>query len=304
MNSDVVVEANNLRQRYGDFTAVDGISFRIERGQVFALLGTNGAGKTTTMDLLAGFRSPTGGTVRVFGVDPRAQHRRIATRVGIVLQEAGFFDGLTVRETIEAWRRFHPDPRGLAEALDLVELTDRAGVQVGRLSGGEKRRLDVTLGLLGKPELLLLDEPTTGLDPAARRRIWHVLRDLVAGGLTVVLTTHYMEEAEFLADTAAIVDRGRIVRAGPVAEIIQQAVSRISFRLPDPFGVADLPRLERVQVGTADGRVVLGASDPQAVLPELFKWAADNHIVLSDLEISAGSLEDVFLTVAGHGKES
>jgi ABC-2 type transport system ATP-binding protein len=302
MSERVIAEVRDLHQKYGRFPAVGGISFQVRHGEVFALLGTNGAGKTTTMDALAGFRRPTGGSVQVFGVDPYTHRRTIAPRIGVLLQEAGFFEGLTVTETIRAWRRFVPEARPAAEALELVGLAAHARTQVGRLSGGERRRLDLALGLLGRPELLFLDEPTTGLDPEARRRTWLLLRDLVAEGMTVVLTTHYMEEAEFLADRVAIMDHGRIMRQGTVADVTTPVGGRISFRLPDGLESADLPLDERVGVERSAARTVLTAPAPQRALLDLLTWADANGIELSELEVRKGSLEDAFLDVAASGR--
>ncbi|GAA3535270.1 ABC transporter ATP-binding protein [Amycolatopsis ultiminotia] len=263
------------------------------------MLGTNGAGKTSTMDVLEGFRRPGGGSARVFGVDPFADRERIAHRMGIMLQEAGFFDDLTVTETVRAWRRFTADPLGLDEALELVDLGKVAHTRVGKLSGGERRRLDLALAVLGRPELLFLDEPTTGLDPQARRRTWAVLENMVAGGMAILLTTHYMEEAQYLADQVAIMDRGRIVRHGSVAEVIgADHGSTITFS-------SDVPVPVEVAGVAEDGRHhELTSVDPQADLRRLIGWADDAGARLRDLEVRRNSLEDVFLRVAGDEDEA
>jgi ABC-2 type transport system ATP-binding protein len=224
--------------------------------------------------------------------------------VGIVLQEAGFLDVLTVAETVDAWRRFTPGARSRAEALEMVDLADRAGTPVGRLSGGEKRRLDLTLGLLGNPEVLFLDEPTTGLDPEARRNIWQLLRELILGGMTVLLTTHYMEEAEALADHVAIMDRGRIVREGTLAEVTARAATVVRFRLPPALTTADLPPLDGAEVTEREGLVLVHSHEPQHVLFTLLGWAHARAVQLAELNVNAGSLEDAFLAVAAGERNS
>ncbi|SEK89373.1 ABC transporter ATP-binding protein [Streptacidiphilus jiangxiensis] len=298
MLNESVIEVRDLRKKYGDFPAVDGISFEVRRGQIFALLGTNGAGKTTTLDVLGGFLRPTSGSVRVLGLDPARDRAKLGSRLGIMLQEAGFFESLTVAETIDAWRRFTPGARPRAEVLELVGLTHRTSTGVGRLSGGERRRLDLALSLLGGPEVLFLDEPTTGLDPEARRNTWNLLRELAQRGMTVLLTTHYMEEAEFLADRLAIMDRGSIVREGSLAEIRARTASTITFSLPAPLTLADLPRPENTQVEEEAGQVSVTTREPQRTLGLLLGWADTRNLDLTDIHVDAGSLEDVFLDIA------
>lgn len=304
MISEAVIEVRDLRKDYGSFTAVNGISFQVPRGEVFALLGTNGAGKTTTMDLLAGFQRPTGGAVRVLGADPATQRSTIAARVGVMLQEAGFFEDLTVAQTVDAWRRFTPGARSRGEALELVGLTRQTRTPVGRLSGGEKRKLDLALSLLGTPEVLFLDEPTTGLDPEARHNTWRLLRELSTGGMTVLLTTHYMEEAEFLAQRVAILDRGEIVREGTIADITVRSGANISFRLPPPLGAADLPPLADTRIDKDAEVLRLATKDPQRVLHAILVWADQQGVELAALQVDSGSLEEAFLEVAASGKDA
>jgi ABC-2 type transport system ATP-binding protein len=304
MVDDLVIEVRELRKDHGSFPAVRAISFEVRRGQVFALLGTNGAGKTTTMDVLAGFQAPTAGTVRVLGCDPRSERETIAPRVGVMLQEAGFFDGLSAAETVDAWRRFTPGARPRDEALDMVGLTDRIGTPVGRMSGGERRRLDLALALLGRPEVLFLDEPTTGLDPEARRRTWELLRELTVDGMAVLLTTHYMEEAEVLADHVAIMDRGIVVRAGTLEEIRDGAASVVSFRLPPALATADLPTFPNTRAACEAGRVHLTTPTPQRTLLALLNWADAHNVALDDMAVTAGSLEEIFLEIAAAGRET
>ncbi|MFF4598186.1 ABC transporter ATP-binding protein [Amycolatopsis sp. NPDC001319] len=293
MGREVVVEVDGLRVEYGAFVAVHGLSFTVRAGEVFGLLGTNGAGKTSTMDVLEGYRRPSAGSVRVFGVDPANEREKVAPRVGIMLQEAGFFDDLTVVESIRAWRRFTADAMSVDEAVELVDLGKVAGTRVGKLSGGERRRLDLALAVLGRPELLFLDEPTTGLDPQARRRTWHVLENMVAGGMAILLTTHYMEEAQYLANRVAIMDRGRIMRHGSVDEVIgADHGSTVTF-----VSEVAVP-VELAGVSEDARHYELSSTDPQADLHRLFDWAARSGARISDLEVRRNSLEDVFLKVA------
>ncbi|MQS16016.1 ABC transporter ATP-binding protein [Streptomyces kaniharaensis] len=303
MNTESVIRVADLRVDYGAKTAVAGIGFDVRPGEVVALLGTNGAGKTTTMDVLEGYLRPTSGSVTVLGHDPYTGRARIAPQIGIMLQEAGFFGELTVAETVHAWRRFTPNAASVQDALHLVDLEGRARTKVGRLSGGERRRLDLTLSVLGRPRLLFLDEPTTGLDPESRRETWRFLKQMVDDGMTMLLTTHYMEEAEFLADRVAIMDHGRIVRHGSVDEVLaQDASTRIRVISDAAVNARTLPPLPDTEVSDADGRVTLATADPQPVLRLLLNWADDNALRLRGLEVRTASLEDVFLDVAATGR--
>ena len=219
MDDTGIITVRDLRRRYGGsggrgFEAVRGVTFSVCRGELFALLGTNGAGKTSTMEVLEGLAPPTRGTVRVLGCDPCRDRARVRRRMGIVLQEGGFPSDLTVAEAGRMWAGTLSAPRPVPEALELAGLGHRAGVAVRSLSGGERRRLDLAMAILGRPEVLFLDEPTTGLDPESRRRTWQLIRGLLGSGTTIMLTTHYLEEAEALADRVAIMHQGRIVRAG------------------------------------------------------------------------------------------
>jgi ABC-2 type transport system ATP-binding protein len=303
MNTESVIQVADLRVDYGAKTAVAGITFDVRAGEVVALLGTNGAGKTTTLDVLEGYLRPTSGSVTVFGHDPYTERGRIAPHIGIMLQEAGFFGELTVAETVRAWRRFTPNASSVQEALRLVDLEDRARTRVGRLSGGERRRLDLTLSVLGRPRLLFLDEPTTGLDPESRRETWRFLKKMVDDGMTMLLTTHYMEEAEFLADRVAIMDHGRVVRHGTVGDVLaQESSTRISVTADATVNARTLPPFPEAEVREVDGRVTLVTPDPQPVLKLLLRWADDNAVRLRGLEVRTASLEDVFLDVAATGK--
>jgi ABC-2 type transport system ATP-binding protein len=300
--AEMVLEVNELRKEYGHVRAVDGVSFALHRGEILALLGTNGAGKTTTLDVLLGNVAPTAGRVRVLGADPRGERRLIAPRVGVMLQSAGFFDDLTVQETVDAWRRFTPGARERGEALQLGGLEAQARTRVGQLSGGERRRLDLCLALLGTPELLFLDEPTTGLDPEARRSCWRLLQRLNEAGTSILLTTHYMEEAEYLADTVAFLDHGQLVRQGTLAEVVSRGEAAISFRLPADIALSDLPPLADAAPHCERGVVHLRTPQPQPTLVRLLTWADARGVVLGDLRVDPGSLEDVFLDIAEKGE--
>ena len=294
MPPEPAVEIRDLRKTYGAVEAVRGIDLRVERGEVFALLGPNGAGKTTTVEILEGHRARDGGEVRVLGHDPGRNPRSLKERVGIVLQQTGVDEYLTVREVVEMVGGYYPDPRDVDEVIELAGLTDVARQRVKKLSGGQRRRVDFAIALAGEPELLFLDEPTTGFDPSARRQAWDTLRGLAALGKTIFLTTHFMDEAQALADRLAIIAGGRIIAAGSVADLIRErgAEVRISFRLDD--GLAPPAEL----AATADGgswQVV--AREPTVMLHRLTSWALEQGIELRDLEVSRSSLEDVYLAV-------
>jgi ABC-2 type transport system ATP-binding protein len=243
------VEVRGLHKRYGDRSVLRGVDLTIERGQVFALLGPNGAGKTTTVEILEGFRDPTAGTVRVLGFDPALHAPELRERTGVVLQECGFPLHLRVRELVDTWRTFYRAPRPLGELLDVVGLAAETNTVVRKLSGGQRRRLDFALALAGDPELIFLDEPTTGFDPEARRRCWAAIENLRDLGKTIVLTTHYLDEAESLADDVAILCDGRIRASGSPAELARQAGAEPRMALVQP-------RLEDVYlelVGSSEG---------------------------------------------------
>ncbi|MGW6442351.1 ABC transporter ATP-binding protein [Lentzea sp. NPDC055074] len=287
------IEVRGLTRRYsGGFEAVRGVSFDVEKGEMFALLGTNGAGKTSTVEVVEGLSRPAEGSVRVLGHDPFAERALVRPRMGVMLQEGGFPPDLTASEAAKMWAGTLTSPRPVDEALELVDLAHRASVRVKQLSGGERRRLDLALALLGKPEVLFLDEPTTGLDPESRRNTWELIRALLREGVTVLLTTHYLEEAQALADRLAIMHRGRIVAQGTVSEVVDAYPSRISFTPPD--GVA-LPVVADVE---SSGRVTVRTNELQATLHELLVWAAHNNVELSGLDARSASLEEAFLAIA------
>jgi ABC-2 type transport system ATP-binding protein len=296
--TEPMIEVSGLHKRYGDFTAVGGVSFEVRKGEVFALLGTNGAGKTTTIEILEGYLRPSEGTVRVFGRDPGAPG---ATRsgIGLVLQESGLFGDLSAAETITAWSRFTSGARPVAEALELVGLTGQAGTRVKRMSGGERRKLDIALATLGSPGLLFLDEPTTGLDPEARHRVRDLIRDLAAGGMTVLLTTHYLEEAQELAGRVAIMDKGRIVTQGTMSEVLGRGSGRVAFELPDGTTPEGLPVGERDALTVTGRRYVIVTAEPESVAHSVLGWAQVSGVRLSGLDVRQATLEEVFLDIAG-----
>ncbi|MFD4951019.1 ABC transporter ATP-binding protein [Streptomyces sp. NPDC058451] len=278
--SELTVDVRGLRKRYGDVTAVDGMDLAIRKGEVLGLLGPNGAGKSTTVEIIQGHRSRDAGEVTVLGADPASATRAWRSRVGIVWQDESAPAELTVRETVRHFARYYPRPRDPEEVIALVGLEAKAGSRIKALSGGQRRRLDVALGVIGGPELLLLDEPTTGFDPAARRRFWALIRTLAQEGTTILLTTHYLEEAEALADRLAVVARGRIVAEGTSHELRERHATGVTVGWTDPDGT---PRAEHTGTPT---RTVAG-------LMRRF----DGEI--PGLRVSRPTLEDVYLRLTG-----
>jgi ABC-2 type transport system ATP-binding protein len=294
-----VISVEGLRKSYGQVEAVRGIDLEVGAGEIFAFLGPNGAGKTTTCEILEGYRRRDAGEVRVLGVDPVAATRDWRERIGIVLQECRLTPELTVREAVARYAGYYKSPRGVDATVRLVGLEGKGNTRTARLSGGQQRRLDVALALVGDPELLFLDEPTTGFDPSARRRAWELIGSLRDLGKTVFLTTHYMDEAQTLADRVAIIADGRIVAEGPPDELggRDTRTTRISFRLPD--GAEDLPASVR-ETARVDGEVVsMRVQDPVAPLRELTAWATERGVGLPGLEVRRASLEDVYLELTG-----
>jgi ABC-2 type transport system ATP-binding protein len=290
------VEVIGLQRRYGDFHAVRGISFEVQPGEVFALLGVNGAGKTSALEVLEGLAAPSGGSVRILGHDPRRDRAAVRRHLGVQLQHSGLPGDLTVRETAQTWARTLTDPQSVGEALEQVDLSGRADVRVRSLSGGERRRLDLALALLGRPRVVVLDEPTTGLDPESRRAVWGTVRELVGAGAAVVLTTHHLEEAEELADRIAIMQAGLIVLSGTPGEISASQPATIRFTLP--VGAPPLPPLPGVQVTQAAPQVQLSTFALQPALTQVLAWASEHGLELSGLQARAASLEQAFLAVA------
>ncbi|GAA4016037.1 ABC transporter ATP-binding protein [Streptomyces marokkonensis] len=297
-----MIEVTDLRRVYGGgFEAVRGIDFSVRRGEVFALLGTNGAGKTSTVELLEGLAPPAGGRVRVLGHDPYTERAAVRPRTGVMLQEGGFPSELTVAETARMWAGCVSGARPPMEVLEVVGLQSKTDTRVKQLSGGQRRRLDLALALLGDPEVLFLDEPSTGLDAEGRRDTWELVSALRESGTTVLLTTHYLEEAEQLADRLAIMHEGRIAATGTPAEVTASRPSRISFELPDGYFVGDLPPLGELGVGDheVDGRIVrLRTHELQRAATGLLVWAGQAGVELRRLDMRSASLEEAFLGIA------
>jgi ABC-2 type transport system ATP-binding protein len=292
-----VIEIQGLRKAYGDLEAVAGVDLHVDLGEVFALLGPNGAGKTTITEILEGYRAQTSGEARVLGYDPGRREHGYRERIGIVLQSTGVDQFLTVRETIEMYGGYYPRRRPTDEVIEVVGLTEKADARVRRLSGGQQRRLDVAIALAGDPDLLFLDEPTTGFDPSARRNAWEVVKNLVALGKTVWLTTHFMDEAQYLADRVAVISRGVIVAEGPPASIAgrDEMVTAIRFRPP-----RDAPPMpDWGQLSSDDGSFLVRAADATRTVHEITGWALEQGFSLESLEVSQPTLEDVYLELTG-----
>jgi ABC-2 type transport system ATP-binding protein len=294
MSAAVVVEG--LRKSYGSLEAVRGVDLTVERGAVFALLGPNGAGKTTTVEILEGYRSRDGGRVSVLGFDPADGERALKERVGIVLQSTGVDPFLTVAETVELYRAAYPRPRPVEEVLEVAGLLPKRHTRVTKLSGGQRRRLDTAVALAGDPELLFLDEPTTGFDPSARRAAWEVVANLSALGKTVLLTTHYMDEAQQLASHVAVLAGGLIVAEGSPSSLAARdgAQTKVRFRIPSE---APAPPAALDVSESSDGTVELTTSDPTRTLYELTRWAIECGITLDALDVTRPTLEDVYLSI-------
>jgi len=298
------IEVSGLRMSYGARQVLLGVDFEVRRGEVFCLLGPNGAGKTTTVEILEGFRQRTGGTVRVLGLDPAGQQGRLRERIGIVLQECGFPRQARVAELVDIWRTYYPAPRPLEELLALVELTADRDSQVRRLSGGQRRRLDFALALAGDPDLVFLDEPTTGFDPESRRRCWAAIENLRTLGKTIVLTTHYLDEAERLADRVAILQAGRVQTVGSVRQVARQAgvPTTITFTAPEALrdGSVTPPGWLHVEVSGEVARCRV--PNAAVALRELLAWAAEQGLGdLDDLAVETPTLEDAYLRLVNGG---
>jgi ABC-2 type transport system ATP-binding protein len=295
--SSAAIEIRGLRKSYGTVEAVKGIDLSVSEGEVFGLLGPNGAGKTTTVEIVEGFRRRDAGSVSVLGIDPASGGRNLKQQIGIVLQSTGMDPYLTVAETIDMFRGYYPAPRPRDEVIELVGLTDKRDAKVNKLSGGQHRRLDVAIALAGDPRLLFLDEPTTGFDPGARRSAWEVIKNLAALGKTIFLTSHAMDEVEYLADRVAIIAAGRIVAEGAPSTLAgrEKAATVVRFQLPNHG--PELP--ERLRQGArVDGASFeLATQDPTRTLHELTSWAVQANLSLEGLEVARPSLEDVYLEI-------
>ena len=292
--SAIVVD--RLTKHFGDFAAVDGVSFEVPAGQLVAVLGPNGAGKTTTLEMLEGFLAPTSGTARVLDVDPHRGDRRWRARIGLVLQSTSLDAELTVRDTLTVFAGLYPTARPVGEVLELVDLVDDAETLVGALSGGQRRRVDVAIGIVGRPEVLFLDEPTTGLDPEARRRAWTAVENLTTTGTTVVLTTHYIDEADHLANRLILLAGGKVIAdTTPERLRAQGGPATIRYHFPDDAPTGDLPATLTPHMDPASRVLVVRADDPTGPLRGLLDWVDRHHFDLSGLEVGPPSLEDAYL---------
>jgi ABC-2 type transport system ATP-binding protein len=301
----LAASVRGLRRTYGTFEAVRGIDLEVRRGEIFALLGPNGAGKTTTLEILEGFRRRSGGDVEVLGVDPEHGDRAWREQIGVVLQDSQPEPELTARECLSLYAGYYGSPASVDATLALVGLAGLAHRRCEQLSGGQRRRLDVALALIGEPELLFLDEPTTGFDPAARRAMWELVQSLRADGTTIVLTTHYMEEAECLADRIAVIAGGEIVAKGTPGSLGQRSLMAAEIIFTAPAGV-ELTQLP-VGLGAPNidqrGRVSVRCEDPVSAMFSLTQWALRHGYALADLELRRPTLEDVYLQLTAHAAE-
>lgn len=298
--AEPVVSVRGLVKRYGRREAVRGIDLEVYQGEIFAFLGPNGAGKTTTVEILEGFRERTDGEVRVLGVDPADGDAAWRDRVGIVLQESEPEPGLSVRECLDLYAGYYRSPRNVDNTISLVGLSEKTDALAHDLSGGQRRRLDVALALIGDPDIVFLDEPTTGFDPAARRTAWAVIAGLRDLGKTIFLTTHYMEEAEYLADRIAVLAEGQIVAQGTPKTLggRDQMTAAIRFTLPSNIGLEDLPdELRGIAETLADNSTVLHSGTPLAHLRSLADWALGRGLNLADIDVRRPTLEDVYLNL-------
>lgn len=294
-----VIAASGVVKDYEQVRALDGLDLTVEEGEIFAILGPNGAGKTTLLEILEGYLARDAGTVEVLGSDPRSAGSSWRQRIGIVLQETALEPLLTVRESLELYAGYYLDPRPVDEVIGMVGLEDRAGVRAGRLSGGGKRRLDVGIAMVGNPDLLFLDEPTTGFDPTARRNAWEMIAGLREFGTTVLLTTHYLEEASTLADRVAVVVAGSVAAEGRPESLAAGLPTRIVFRLPDSVDPHSIPVEKDFIVRDGTLTVSIQTSDPTSDLERVIGWARTNDLQLGGLEVKAPSLEDVYMELVG-----
>jgi ABC-2 type transport system ATP-binding protein len=295
------IEVRDLRKTYGQLEAVAGVSFEVARGEVFCLLGPNGAGKTSVVEILEGYRTRSGGEARVLGIDPSSGARELREQLGIVLQHCGVQPDLSVAELLEMYGRYYLRRRPVDELLELVELTEKRNVRAKKLSGGQRRRLDLALALVGDPELIFLDEPTTGFDPAARRQAWSVIRSLCGLGKTVFLTTHFMDEAQYLADRVAIMRTGEIIAAGRPDELGGRDMrpAEIRFSLPTDWSLGDVPELPCERRVAEGDRMVVYTREPVRAAHLLTGWAMERDIDLGHFSVTQPTLEDIYLELTG-----
>ena len=296
----LAIEVRDLRKTYGTVEAVRGVSLEVARGEVFCLLGPNGAGKTSVVEILEGYRVRTGGDVRVLGMDPAAGSRQLRERTGIVLQQSGVQEDLSVAELIEMYGRYYARRRPVDELIELVDLGEKRDTRAKHLSGGQRRRLDLALALVGDPELVFLDEPTTGFDPAARRGAWTIVRSLCELGKTIFLTTHYMDEAQSLANRVAVMSAGEIIASGRPEELGGRDLrpAEIRFRLPSEWSLGDLPDVPGERSSTGEAVTVL-TREPVLATQRITTWALERGIDLGHFSVNQPTLEDVYLELTG-----
>ena len=301
---DDVIQVRGLVKRYGPLTAVDGISFTVHRGEVFGILGPNGAGKTTTLEVIERLQSPTAGETAVLGVDTRRDPQQVKGRIGVQLQASAYFDFLTLHEILTLFGTFYPRRIPADELLEVVGLADRSGTTLKKLSGGQKQRFTVAASLVNDPEVVILDEPTTGLDPQARHNLWDLIRQIHSDGRTVVLTTHYMEEAQALCDRVAIMDAGRIVALDTPSGLLLRIERPYSVKLSTARELSP-QEVEALRPSPEDELTANGAScelrvkDASQTMAHVLEWASDSGITLEHLEVVPSTLEDVFLELTG-----
>lgn len=300
---EIVISVEGLSKRYGDLKAVDDVSFGVRRGEIFGILGPNGAGKTTTLECIEGLVKPTAGKTAVLGIDTQRQPETVKERIGVQLQASAYFDNLTLKEILDLFGMFYRRRVEPIALLERVNLADRANTTVAKLSGGQKQRFTSAATLVNDPDVVFLDEPTTGLDPQARRSLWEFVQEMNADGRTVVLTTHYMEEAEFLCDRIAIMNGGKIVALDTPANLVRSlpVPYEIKIRIDGTQSMDELGALACVQEAIADGNgaVRLLSADASATVPSLMEWAGRNGAALTHLEVMPANLEDVFLHITG-----
>jgi ABC-2 type transport system ATP-binding protein len=299
---DAAIVVEKVTKSYGQNRVVDELSFTVHKGELFALLGPNGAGKTTTIETLEGYRSPDSGSVRVLGLDPIRQGRELKPAIGVMLQQDGLYPDLSAREVLSLFAGYYERPRSVAELLGRVGLKDAAKTRYRRLSGGQKRRLALAVTLVGNPQLVFLDEPTTGMDPQARLATWEIIRGLQRDGVTILLTTHLMDEAERLADRVAIIDHGRLIALDTPAGLTGvQDANIVRFVAPSGLDCAQLAGLTNARSAEEirPGSYVLETDSAPALLAELTAWLRDQEITLTELRVGHGSLEDLFLRLTG-----
>ena len=303
------IDVCDLHKHYGDNLAVDGVSFNVAEGEVYALLGHNGAGKSTAVEILEGHRTRSSGSVSVLGFDPAKAQREFRDRIGVVLQTSGVENEFTVREVIDLYASAYRRRRTLDEVIELAGLEEKVDARVGSLSGGQRRRVDLALGIIGRPDVLFLDEPTTGFDPAARRKSWDLIEALGDDGVTVLLTTHYLDEAEHLADRVGMLASGKMIAEGTPAQLIEKISGTVvSFMLPHSIETADAISTFGPVLGgdvRLSGRLVETTVDRATeVVHRVTGWAIDNGVELESLRVARASLEDVFLQLTEQSKKA